>query len=186
MSGRGGRGGFGRGFIRFQSASGSSGGAAIPPPPSLQVSRNPINTTNNKGFASLSTIHKTVVDPISSLKLRHKTEDAYFDDDEEQDTPLYQPGPNSPGAKGGEESDEDDPLEAFMSGIEKEVKRQEEAPKLPKPTLVKGVRDDIEDLDDEESKVKSVSVQSIIIKIASIIVLILLLNRLLQIYGWKP
>ncbi len=95
-----GRGGFGRGFIRFQSASSSGGGAAIPPPPSLQVTKNPIpNMTrpsllNNKGLSSLSSIPKIATkDPISNLNLRHKTEDSYFDDDEEEAHPLYLPAP---------------------------------------------------------------------------------------------
>lgn len=118
MSGRG-RGGWGggRGFIRFQSSSSGGGGhAAIPPPPALQTNSQP---SSAKGFSALSMIKK--VDPISSsLKLRHKTEDSYFDDDEEE-APMYLPGPGSPGPGGpgggpGQGSDdEDDPLDAFMS-----------------------------------------------------------------------
>jgi ATP-dependent RNA helicase DDX42 len=167
MSGWGGRGG--RGFIRFQSAGGSSGGAAIPPPPSIQaptVGRGG-GIRNSKGFTPLSAIHQKAssvgggVDPFSSggvVKRRNRTEDEYFNDDEETDgEPLYQPAPGSPGAKGGAggDSDEDDPLDAFMSAIEQEVKRQASAPKEERAGgSNKGIRDDIEDLDDEESYFK--------------------------------
>lgn len=156
MSGRG----YSRGFIRFQSTGGSSsgGGASIPPPPSLQVNSRP---ASNKGFTPLSAIHKSAgtIDPLTALKRRHKTEDEYFNDDDDDSALPYQPAPGSPSAAGGTVSDDEDPLERFMSGIESEVKRQAEAPKIQKSdgTAPKGVRNDIEDLDDEESYYKFVA-----------------------------
>ncbi|CAG7731589.1 unnamed protein product [Allacma fusca] len=139
---------FGRG-IRFQPAGGgssSSGRAAIPPPPSCQV--------NSKGFTTMSAIHanaNTIVDSYTSaINKRKKTEEEYFDDDEEE--PLaYQPAPGSPSYKQGPAEDsDDDPLDAFMQNIEKEVKTQKEKPN-PERELLKGVRDDIEEEDDEET-----------------------------------
>ncbi|ODN05903.1 ATP-dependent RNA helicase DDX42 [Orchesella cincta] len=149
-------GGFGRG-IRFQPASGSSsgGGAAIPPPPSIQA-----NVVKPKGFASLTAINQgassvpAVADPFTAaVKRRNRTEEQYFDEDEEE--PLaYIPGPNSPSRKDRRvnDSDDDDPLDAFMAGIENQVKKEAEAPKkeIEKPEL-KGIRDDIEGEDDEET-----------------------------------
>lgn len=47
---------------------------------------------------------------------------SYFDDDTEADNAEYQPAPGSPGpddsAKKDDDSDSDDPLDAFMAGIE--------------------------------------------------------------------
>lgn len=144
------RGGFNPrgGFIRFQGSSsggGGGGGAAIPPPPSIQV------PTVKKGFASLSSIQNRAPVPTPSADFsfkRPKTEDEYFNDDEEEEGPLYQPAPGSPSAGGGGVEDDDDPLEAFMAGVQEEVKRQSAAPTKAKK---QEVRDDIEELDNEES-----------------------------------
>lgn len=147
--------GFGRG-IRFQPASSSSGGAAIPPPPSIQA-----NVIKPKGFASLSAINQgsnsipaAGADPYAAaVKRRNKTEEQYFDEDEEEQL-AYIPAPGSPSYKGDAqpESDDDDPLEKFMAGIENQVKKQAEAPKVESEKIeTKGVRDDIEGEDDEET-----------------------------------
>lgn len=148
--------GLGRG-IRFQPASGSSsssGGAAIPPPPSIQA-----NVIKPKGFASLTAINQNAnvaptVDPYAAaVKRRNKTEEQYFD--EEDDEPLaYIPAPGSPSYKGPPkaDSDDDDPLDAFMAGIEQQVKKQAEASKVEVEKVeLKGIRDDIEGEDDEET-----------------------------------
>ncbi|KAK3108954.1 hypothetical protein FSP39_019665 [Pinctada imbricata] len=86
-------------------------------------------------------------------KKRARNEDEYFDDEDEDDM-AYQPAPGSPGAKKNDDSDSDDPLDAFMAGIEKEVsdlpedeKKKKEKEKKPE----KGVRDDIDNEDDQES-----------------------------------
>lgn len=82
----------------------------------------------------------------------------YFDDDEEATTPApqleYKAAPGSPNEKHDTDSDdEEDPLDAFMSGLqqhlEKEKKAQPSAAALKAKT--KGVRGDIDDEDDEES-----------------------------------
>jgi len=79
---------------------------------------------------------------------------SYFDDDEDNKAQLeYIPAPGSPSYKpqNSQESDsEEDPLDAFMAGLEKEVKKDThvvEAKKEPE----KGVRTDIDNEDDEES-----------------------------------
>lgn len=77
----------------------------------------------------------------------------YFDDDEEPVPELaYIPAPGSPSAQQDEESD-DDPLDAFMAGIEKQVERESIAPPQQTPRN-KGTRADIDDMDDEESYYK--------------------------------
>lgn len=46
----------------------------------------------------------------------------YFDDEDESYEGAYQPAPGSPGPQRKESSDSDeDPLDAFMAGIEQEV-----------------------------------------------------------------
>lgn len=81
----------------------------------------------------------------------------YFDEDDEHVTPTstleYIPAPGSPSyqPQGGQSSDsEEDPLDAFMAGIEREVQR--ETVKIQeKEDKKKGIRDDIEEEDVEES-----------------------------------
>lgn len=85
-------------------------------------------------------------------------DDDYFDDADEADNAEYQPAPGSPGAdqetnKKDDDSDSDDPLDAFMAGIE-EVVVAESKPKKKdgkKKGEEKGVRDDIEQEDVEEA-----------------------------------
>lgn len=54
-------------------------------------------------------------------------------------------------AKSDDEEDEDDPLDAFMAGINAQVEREKK--KIPQPNVdpKKGTRGDIDDVDDEES-----------------------------------
>jgi len=95
-----------------------------------------------------------------------------------EDLPAYQPAPGSPGAKGEDSDSEEDPLDAYMASLENEAKTKGMAPSKPvekkslatkgftssttgalktgmiikpKINLVKGVRDDIDNEDDEES-----------------------------------
>ncbi|XP_064613626.1 ATP-dependent RNA helicase DDX42-like [Liolophura sinensis] len=93
-------------------------------------------------------------------KRRVRSEEQYFEDDDEDGENLeYQPAPGSPSFTHGEDgnvSDEsDDPLDAFMAGIESEVKEQGSSKTKKNEKEVekteKGVRDDIEGEDDEES-----------------------------------
>ncbi|XP_067935351.1 ATP-dependent RNA helicase DDX42-like [Watersipora subatra] len=92
-------------------------------------------------------------------KKRYKEENEYFEDDEEDgpaappDSDLeYQPAPDSPGAKGsGNESDNDsvDPLDAYMAGIDEEVKEEQKKPSKEKKK--ENIRDDIEGEDVQEA-----------------------------------
>ena len=88
----------------------------------------------------------------------------YFEDDEEAHTSTleYIPAPGSPtydlmkkNEKKNDSDSEEDPLDAFMAGIDAEVKKnttkaqhEEEARKEEKS---KGIRADIDSEDDEES-----------------------------------
>lgn len=80
----------------------------------------------------------------------------YFDDDEEATIAPsleYIPAPGSPGANNDSDSDDEDPLDAFMDGLNKHLEKEkkcEVAPILAK-VKTKGVRGDIDDEDDEES-----------------------------------
>lgn len=85
----------------------------------------------------------------------------YFDDDEDatSSTLEYIPAPGSPSyeehmkkkAKANSDSDED-PLDAFMAGIEAEVERTKSTPSEDrKEDKMKGIRADIDSEDDQES-----------------------------------
>ncbi|XP_059619900.1 ATP-dependent RNA helicase DDX42 [Phlebotomus argentipes] len=142
---------------------------AVPPPSSLNHSVRS-STSGASGFgaaargAPVSKHGYSTMDAISQFantsqyavgKKRAKTEDEYFDDDDEP--PLaYIPAPNSPTQAGAgaqaEEDEDDDPLDAFMAGIEQQVER--ESRKVATNEEVqskKGIRGDIDDEDDEES-----------------------------------
>ena len=88
----------------------------------------------------------------AAVNRRKKTEDEYFEEDEEEPLP-YKPAPGSPSARrggGGGSDSEEDALDAFMAGIDQEVKYQASKP-TERPVDAKGVRDDIEQEDDEET-----------------------------------
>ncbi|KAK2174591.1 hypothetical protein NP493_790g01048 [Ridgeia piscesae] len=97
-------------------------------------------------------------------KRRIKSEEEYFDDDEEDKTDdlEYQPAPDSPTRdktkqdKHEPEDDvdsdvSDDPLDAFMAEIQDEVVKQEVKSTKKNQKKKKGVRDDIDNEDVEES-----------------------------------
>lgn len=87
----------------------------------------------------------------------------YFEDDDEAQTSAleYIPAPGSPTydlmkkKEAKQDSDsEEDPLDAFMAGIEAEVKKSSSAPRqeeVQKEEKSKGFRVDIDGEDDEES-----------------------------------
>lgn len=90
-------------------------------------------------------------------------EDDYFDDDDHAENNLeYIPAPDSPAAQKKEDSDSEDELDKFMAGLEQsQTKPKNPVPSssvpVPQPqdlALNKGVRADIDDLDDEESYYK--------------------------------
>lgn len=83
-----------------------------------------------------------------------RDEDDYFNDDDEEEINQRQ---------NDQDDDEEDPLDAFMAGIQEEVKSKNQTTKQVEPTStvslnkkvdLKGVRDDIDAEDDEESYYK--------------------------------
>jgi len=124
-------------------------GAEIPPPPSLNSGNNTSNSVrgggaprlgpntpivgittaaeglSKHGYSTMSSISESSLSYSQygvSIK-RARTEDEYFNSDDEKEAPAeddggYQPAPGSPGA-GDEE--EDDPLDAYMKELEKEA-----------------------------------------------------------------
>jgi len=191
-------------------------GAEIPPPPSLTSG----NNTNNRvvgsgnrlgpntpipgitsaalglskhGYSTMSSISESSLSYSQygvAIK-RARTEDEYFNSDDEKETAGveddggYQPAPGSPGP--GDANEDDDPLDAYMKELEKEAVSKgvtNTAPGVPQEQIIKGfqkakevgpggsslprvlktgmiaknpvtelkgVRDDIEEEDEEES-----------------------------------
>jgi len=124
--------------------SGSSN--SVPPPQSL----------SKQGYHTLNAISQNAINTTYGIPTsRPKTEEDYFDEDEEDSQPLYQPGPDSPNFAGGADSDEEDPLDAFMKDLNNKTKTEESKGKEKSATSsknkTKGVRQDIEEEDDEES-----------------------------------
>lgn len=110
----------------------------------------------------MDAISQFVVQPQnygSKKRAAQTTDDDYFDDDETAEENLaYIPAEGSPANKQQSDSDDEDPLDAFMAGLEKaETKAKEIKEKLPVASTSapvpqkKGVRADIDDMDDEES-----------------------------------
>ncbi|XP_061873245.1 ATP-dependent RNA helicase DDX42 isoform X2 [Colius striatus] len=98
---------------------------------------------------------------IGSKRANFDEENAYFEDEEEDSSNVelpYIPAENSPTrqqfhSKSAESDSDDDPLEAFMAEVEdqaaRDMKRLEDKDKEKKN--VKGIRDDIEEEDDQEA-----------------------------------
>ncbi|KAG8222220.1 hypothetical protein J437_LFUL001418 [Ladona fulva] len=149
------RGGDGRprgfGFSGFQLKRDSKG--QLPPPPTSAVSKH--------GYSTMNAISQNALAASYGLpRKRPKTEEEYFEEDDETPTTTpsleYIPAPGSPSFQQKEDSDsEEDPLDAYMAGIENQVKKQttshDEREEKDKDKLKKGIRDDIEEEDDEES-----------------------------------
>ncbi|XP_047500609.1 ATP-dependent RNA helicase DDX42-like isoform X1 [Penaeus chinensis] len=117
-----------------------------PPPPNATLSKH--------GYHTMTAISQNAISGgcgYGQPRKRPRDEDEYFDDEDESFDGAYQPAPGSPGPQRKEESDSDeDPLDAFMAGIEQEVKRTKTKGATEKKEM-KGVRDDIDEEDDEES-----------------------------------
>lgn len=160
----------GGGFPYKVKASGSAMNA-VPPPASVK-------DTSRKGFRPSTSTIKAPPIPITMKveaenhfsgnpsyalgKRKIHTDDDYFDDDDEAakaPSLAYIPAPGSPSIPESKpESDEDDPLDAFMAGIEQQVEKE----KIQKINIAtagipieqpkdKGIRGDIDEEDDEES-----------------------------------
>nr|CAD7420559.1 unnamed protein product [Timema poppensis] len=135
----------------------------LPPPPSSAISKH--------GYSTMSAISQNALAASYGLpRKRSKTEEdltislvltavrRYFDEDDDAPPPVstleYIPAPGSPSYQPGpgESSEEDDPLDAFMAGIEEQVQKETTSKVVePEPDKKKGIRDDIEEEDDEES-----------------------------------
>ncbi|XP_076053085.1 ATP-dependent RNA helicase DDX42 isoform X1 [Oratosquilla oratoria] len=137
----------GRGF-GFSGFSINKKPEVIPPPPGSALSKH--------GYHTLTAISQNALTGsygYGQPRKRPKTEEEYFEDEDESMEGAYQPAPGSPGPQGKNDSDsEEDPLDAFMAGIEKEVKKEANPSKKGvEKKEIKGVRDDIDEEDDEES-----------------------------------
>lgn len=149
------------------------GGFAISakrPDPSGSVGHHAPGITKH-GYTAMSAISQNAMAATYGMpRKRPKNEEEYFDEDDEEvnlDNLEYIPAPGSPTlerARSGEkrghcsasnsEDDDDDPLDAFMAGIEKQVRQDQEKTEqanLEALESSKGIRDDIEEEDDEES-----------------------------------
>ncbi|XP_011877226.1 PREDICTED: ATP-dependent RNA helicase DDX42 [Vollenhovia emeryi] len=147
----------GFGFTGFQVSGAKRSGTNVPPPP-------PNSTLSKQGYHTMNAITENALSACWGMpKKRSKTEEEYFEDDDEPPTSSleYIPAPGSPtydllkkSAKKDESDSEEDPLDAFMVGIDEEVKRNScaaqrgDSCKEDKP---KGFRADIDGEDDEES-----------------------------------
>lgn len=125
------------------------------------------STTSKHGYSTLESISQYTNSTNFVGKRKQHMDDDYFDDEDEpsqapQLEQAYIPAPGSPGAAGAKQdsdSDEEDPLEQFMAGINKQVEKEKvraatqetQTKTSTAPLDKKGVRHDIDDEDDEES-----------------------------------
>ncbi|CAB3227329.1 unnamed protein product [Arctia plantaginis] len=138
------------------------------PPPSSQMNAVPPPTTglSKQGYSTMNSITQNAVTGNWGTlgKKRSKTEDEYFDEDDEPPTPAlaYIPAPGSPtydaASSSKAEDDEEDPLDAYMAGLEQQAAKDLVASKenaaSGKEETGRGTRGDIDEMDDEESYYK--------------------------------
>ncbi|CAH0585445.1 unnamed protein product [Chrysodeixis includens] len=139
------------------------------PPPTTPMHAVPPPTTglSKQGYSTMSSItQNAVTGNWGSLgKKRSKTEDEYFDEDDEPPTPAlaYIPAPGSPtfeaaSSSKNQDDDEEDPLDAYMAGLEQQAAKDLVASKenaaSGKGDSGRGTRGDIDEMDDEESYYK--------------------------------
>lgn len=132
---------------------------AVPPPAALTTTSRPTGSKAKIVYTSMDTISQSVIPPQnygSKKRSALQTDDDYFDDDEVAEGNLeYIPAAGSPANKPQSDSDDEDPLDAFMAGLEKTVSKEIAPPTAaPAQPSNKGVRADIDDMDDEESYYK--------------------------------
>ncbi|XP_077515636.1 ATP-dependent RNA helicase DDX42 [Amblyomma americanum] len=139
-------------------------------PPETPVPALPV--VNRRGYTGLSTITQNALDiNYGNLRKRPKTEEEYFEQDEDDGRGgqlAYIPAPGSPTwdeqqqhKEQASSESEEDPLDAYMADIEKKLEKDKKPSfsknsKMPEKETkskeeLKGVRDDIENEDDEES-----------------------------------
>ncbi|KAF6197729.1 hypothetical protein GE061_008695 [Apolygus lucorum] len=137
----------GFGFSGFSLMSRAERAAAAPPPPSAALSK--------QGYSTMTSITENALNASWGIpKKRTKTEDEYFEEEDETPKLDYIPAPGSPGGNPPpeESEDEEDPLDAFMAGIESQVKAEAGTSTAAVPK--KGIRVDIDSEDVEESYYK--------------------------------
>lgn len=131
---------------------------AVPPPAALTTTSRPTGVKAKSSYTSMDAISQYVIPPQSygsKKRAALTTDDDYFDDDEVAEENLeYIPAAGSPANKQQSDSDEEDPLDAFMAGLEKVEAKVVPATSVPALQTAKGVRADIDDMDDEESYYK--------------------------------
>lgn len=131
---------------------------AVPPPAALTTVSRPAGSKAKSNYTSMDAISQYVIPPQnygSKKRSALTTDDDYFDDDETAEENLdYIPADGSPANKQQSDSDEEDPLDAFMAGLEKAEKKVTPTAAVAPTQPVKGVRADIDDMDDEESYYK--------------------------------
>lgn len=163
------------------SLQGRQGGSGLGRPSPLPVPKTSGSGVNKQGYSTINAISAGMMNYGNDGELvmkKARTEDDYFNEDDDADYRIgssrpkpkeelpYQPAPGSPSAvaeKPKEDSDsEEDPLDAFMANLEKDAKKQGvkavdkqscSTSSVDKPDA-KGVRQDIEEADDEESYYK--------------------------------
>lgn len=126
-----------------------------------QQSHSAFGATSSSGFGKSAPPQLPSFYKIGSKRANFDEENAYFEDEEEDSSNVdlpYIPAENSPTrqqfhSKPADSDSDDDPLEAFMAEVEdqaaRDMKRLEEKDKEKKN--VKGIRDDIEEEDDQEA-----------------------------------
>ncbi|XP_061031522.1 ATP-dependent RNA helicase DDX42 isoform X1 [Eubalaena glacialis] len=126
-----------------------------------QQSHSAFGATSSSGFGKSAPPQLPSFYKIGSKRANFDEENAYFEDEEEDSSNVdlpYIPAENSPTrqqfhSKPVDSDSDDDPLEAFMAEVEdqaaRDMKRLEEKDKERKN--VKGIRDDIEEEDDQEA-----------------------------------
>lgn len=135
------------------------------PPKGFQQNQQSASGVSKHGYHTMDAIaaYSNPAAQYTLGKRRGRTEDDYFEDEEEPAPQLeYIPAPGSPSASGSQsnrkaaaadddDEDDDDPLDAFMAGIEAQVEREKKTVPAPNVDPKKGTRGDIDDEDDEES-----------------------------------
>ncbi|XP_045536772.1 ATP-dependent RNA helicase DDX42 [Papilio machaon] len=166
----GGSGGKGFGFAGFSMPKRNPSNVslhAVPPPTTpMHAVPPPSSGLSKQGYSTMNSItQNAVAGNWGTLgKKRSKTEDEYFDDDDEPPTPAlaYIPAPGSPtndiASSSKADDDEEDPLDAYMAGLEKQAAKDMVTSKenaiAGKEDSGRGTRGDIDELDDEESYYK--------------------------------
>lgn len=133
---------------------------AVPPPAALNNQSRQLGNRARTSYTPVDAIPQVNPANYGSRKrsTAHLDDDDYFDDDEHNDDNnlAYIPAADSPAAKKNDESEDDeDPLDLFMAGLESEQKKEKEiCPQSSSQSISKGVRADIDDMDNEESYYK--------------------------------